>query len=85
MKHLLPKLFWGFGRSVFKCDTCILAKSQRVPFLINLNRIPHGHLFDIIHTEVWGPSPITRTSSNHWFVTFIDDCTRMIWLYFIKK
>ena len=82
MKHLLPNLFSNLHDLDFKCETCILAKSHRVPFSISLNKseVP----FTLIHSDVWGPSPITTISGNHWFVTFIDDCTRMTWLYLLK-
>jgi transposase InsO family protein len=33
---------------------------------------------------VWGPSPITTASGHRWFVIFVDDCTRMTWLYLLK-
>ncbi|BBH01335.1 receptor like protein 35, partial [Prunus dulcis] len=31
------------------------------------------------------PSPITASSGVRWFVTFVDDCTRMTWLYLLKN
>ena len=40
--------------------------------------------FGIVHSDVWGPSPITTSSGIRWFVTSIDDCTRMTWLYLFK-
>ncbi|CAL9004132.1 unnamed protein product, partial [Prunus brigantina] len=41
--------------------------------------------FTLIHSDVWGPSPITAPSGVRWFVTFIDDCTRMTWIYLMKN
>ncbi|RVW24902.1 Retrovirus-related Pol polyprotein from transposon TNT 1-94 [Vitis vinifera] len=31
-----------------------------------------------------GPSPITTVNGFKWFVLFVDDCTRMTWLYLLK-
>ena len=75
-------LFSNLHDSNFKCETCILAKSHRVPFPVILNKsdVP----FALIHFDVWGPSPITTVSGILWFITFVDDCTRMTWLYFLK-
>ncbi|KAI5312648.1 hypothetical protein L3X38_041821 [Prunus dulcis] len=75
MRYLLPKLFSVFKDSDFKCDTCILAKSHRASYPLSMNKstIP----FALIHSYVWGPSPISTHSGIRWFVTFIDDCTRM--------
>ena len=40
--------------------------------------------FSLIHSDVWGPSPITTSFDIRWFVTFIDACTCMTWLYLLK-
>ncbi|BBH08684.1 ABC-2 type transporter family protein [Prunus dulcis] len=69
--------------SDFTCDTCILAKSHRVPYPLSTNKCTTP--FMLIHSDVRGPSPITAPSGVQWFVTFIDDCTRMTWLYLLKN
>jgi len=83
MKHLFPQLFSTLRYSDFRCETCILAKSHRVPFPISLNKSDIPSI--LIHSDVWGPSPITTVSGIRWFVTFVDDCTRMTWLYLLKR
>ena len=82
LKHLFPDLFSNTMHSNFKCNTCILAKSHRVSYPVSMNKsaIP----FALIHSDVWGPSPITTSSGHRWFVIFVDDCTRMTWLYLLK-
>ena len=69
--------------SIFRCDVCELAKSHRVSFPSNLNKssVP----FMIVHSDVWGPSPNPTLGGSRWFVTFIDDCTRMTWVYLMKS
>lgn len=42
-------------------------------------------MFDLIHIEVWGLLNVLNISSAHWFVTFIDDCTRATWVYLLKQ
>ena len=39
----------------------------------------------VIHSNVWGPSKISTLGGSCWFVTFIDDCTRMTWLCLMKS
>lgn len=39
----------------------------------------------VIHSDVSGPSKVTTLSGSRWFVTFIDDCTRMTWLYLMTS
>ena len=83
MKHLFPDLFSSAGTTDFQCDTCILAKSHRVSYPLSANT--SGTPFALIHSDVWGPSPISTTSGFRWFITFIDDCTRMTWLFMMKN
>ena len=80
---MFPDLFSKSPYSNFKCDTCILAKSHRVSYSTSLNK--NDIHFALIHSDVWGPSPITTSSSIRWFVTFINDCTCMTWLYLLKQ
>ncbi|RVW92596.1 Retrovirus-related Pol polyprotein from transposon TNT 1-94 [Vitis vinifera] len=35
-------------------------------------------------TDHGGPSKVPTLSGSHWFVAFIDDCTRMTWLCLMK-
>ena len=41
--------------------------------------------FSLIHFDVWGPSPKSTLSSYRWFFLFVNDCTRMTWLYLLKN
>ena len=83
LKKLFPSLFVNLDISTFRCDVCELAKSHRVSFPSNLNKssVP----FMIVHSDVWGPSPNPTLGGSRWFVTFIDDCTRMTWVYLMKS
>lgn len=82
LKHLLPYLFSGLHVSELKCDTCILTKIHRVSYPSSSNESDTP--FALIHSDVWGPSPISTLSGFRWFVTFVDDCTHMTWLYVMK-
>ncbi|KAM7499356.1 hypothetical protein LguiA_023770 [Lonicera macranthoides] len=83
LKKLFPNLVNNTDSSVFHCETCELAKSHRTSFKPSLSRssVP----FMIIHSDVWGPSHISSLSGTRWFVTFIDDCTRMTWVCPMKS
>ncbi|RVW98129.1 Retrovirus-related Pol polyprotein from transposon TNT 1-94 [Vitis vinifera] len=82
LKKLFPSLFAKSDISGFRCDICELAKSHRVSFPLILNKSPFP--FMVIHSDVWGPSKVPTLSGSRWFVTFIDDCTRMTWLCLMK-
>jgi len=90
LKKLFPNLFVKYDISSFKCDVCELAKSHHVSFPLSLNRSSVS--FMVIHLDVWGPfrclggpSNVPILSGSHWFVTFIDDYTRITWVSLMKS
>ena len=83
LKKLFPSLFAKFDISSFHCDVCELTKIHRASFQLCLNKSPLP--FMVIHSDVWGPSKVTTFSGSRWFVTFINDCTRMTWLYLMTS
>ena len=56
-----------------------MAKSHRTSYPLSLSQriVP----FELVHYDVWGPSPIANIHGVRWFIIFVDDCTRMTWLY----
>lgn len=41
--------------------------------------------FSLIHSDIWGPSRVPNILGARWFVSFIDDCTRVSWIYLLKQ
>ena len=83
LQKLFPKLFSKIIASDFKCDICELAKSHRVSFPISMNKSPVP--FMIIHSDGWGPANTPSMNGARWFVSFIDDNTRMTWVCLMKS
>lgn len=64
------------------CTTCCEGKQSRLPF-------PHAPTrnsspLDLIHADVCGPMETTSIGGSRYFLVFIDDCTRMAFVYFLK-
>lgn len=36
-----------------------------------------------LYTDVWDPSPVSSCLEFHYFIIFIDDCSRVTWIYFL--
>ncbi|GJU65696.1 retrovirus-related pol polyprotein from transposon RE1 [Tanacetum coccineum] len=67
-----------------KCEGCELGKSRRLPFSkVGVTRATHK--LEIVHSDVCGPMSTTSWSGNKYFILFIDDYTRMCWVYFLSS
>ncbi|KAK2414409.1 myosin-16 [Trifolium repens] len=82
IKSMYPELFLRHSVESFKCDVCEFAKHHRVSFSPNFNKSVEP--FNIIHSDVWGPAPTSNVSGAKWFVSFIDDCTRLTWVFLMN-
>ena len=41
--------------------------------------------FKLIHSNVWGSCPVMSPTGFKYFVTFVDDFSRVTWLYLMKS
>ena len=41
--------------------------------------------FQIVHSDVWGPAPHLSLDGYRYYVSFVDDFTRYIWLYSLRQ
>jgi len=81
LKILFPSLFTSNTETI-KCETCIRAKNHRVTFPPNNNRV--NYAFPLVHSDVWGPAPDSHNNQFQYFLLFVDDFSRMTWVYFLK-
>ena len=66
------------------CEDCIFGKQKKVCF-IKIGKTPKAERLELVHTDVWGPYPVSSLACSLYYVTFIDDSTRKLWVYFLKK
>ena len=64
------------------CNSCQLEKIHKVYFSLSLSIAIKP--FELIHTNLWGPSPVSSISSARYFLIFIDDHTCFTWFYLLK-
>ena len=65
------------------CEGCILGKQHRENFPSGKS-IREKAPLEIFHSNLCGPMQTPSLASNHYMLTFIDDYTRKIWVYFLK-
>ncbi|KZV18236.1 hypothetical protein F511_28102 [Dorcoceras hygrometricum] len=66
------------------CESCIFGKQRKVSFSKG-GREPKAAKLELVHTDVWGPSPVPSLGGSRYYVTFIDDSSRKVWVYFLKN
>ena len=60
-----------------------MGRQREVTFSTSQHKIKG--LLDLIHMDVWGLSPTTFIRCAKYYVMIIDDFSRRIWVYFLKK
>lgn len=80
LKHM--SLYGVDLSSCNKCTVCPLAKQTRLPFQISMSRA--DNVFDLLHLDVWGPYRTATHNGCRFFLTIVDDNSRMTWLYLMK-
>lgn len=64
------------------CKSCQLSKQPRASFPISVF-FGSSKPFDLVHSDVWGPVSVTNYYKFKYYLLFIDNFTRMTWLYLI--
>ncbi|GJS93442.1 retrovirus-related pol polyprotein from transposon TNT 1-94 [Tanacetum coccineum] len=66
-----------------KCSHCLAGKQTRLAFK---SRSPFRmeNILDLVHSDVCGPMKTKTLGGCSYFVTFIDDHSRKVWVYTLK-
>jgi hypothetical protein len=71
------------GREIEKCVGCVLGKQHRDSFPTKSGRRA-TKLLEIVHTDVFGPTQVASMGKSRYFVTFIDDFSRYVYVYTLQ-
>ena len=44
-----------------------------------------SNVLQVVHSYVWGPTKTVSMGGCRFYVTFIDDHTHRVWVYFMKE
>ena len=69
-------------KSDFLCDSCCIAKSHKLPYSPSLTQ--YTAPLELIHSDLWGPAPITSRNGFRYYVNFVDQYSRFTWFYLLK-
>ena len=65
------------------CQVCPLAKQKKLSFPFK-NELSY-HAFDLLHLDVWGPFSTEPMEGFKYFMTIVDDCTRVTWVKMLRN
>lgn len=71
-----------FSGEFDKCRECVLGKAHRKSFSSSGSKT--SEILELIHTDVCGPMQVTSLGGCLYFVTFIDDFSKKVFVYFLK-
>ena len=80
LRHLFPSLF--HNKDSFQCEVCQLSKHRHVFLPPQIYRASKP--FTLIHSDIWGPSRVSTLSHQRWFLSFVDDHTRVCWVFLLR-
>ena len=67
----------------FDCVSCQLGKQS--VFSFNTSESMSTDIFDLIHSDVWGPSSVSSIGgSQYFFFVFVDDYSHYSWIFHMK-
>ncbi|KAH9705144.1 Integrase catalytic domain-containing protein [Citrus sinensis] len=64
------------------CEKCVFGKATRHRF--NPGKKETKQTLDYVHSDLWGPSQVPSHGGARYFITFIDDYSRRVWVYVLK-
>ena len=66
----------------FDYVSCQLGKQPALSF--NSSELISTDIFDLIHSDVWGLSPVSSIGESRYFVVFVDDYSHCTWIFHMK-
>ena len=66
------------------CGSYVMGNQKKLSFLIGGGKLKATKL-ELVHNDLWGPSSVASITGSRYYITFIDDCSRKKWIYFLKN
>lgn len=79
MSYGIPEMI----QTLKKCDKCLMSKQTRKPFSFKAKFVSTKAL--IVHADICGPISPTTPGGNRYFLLFVDDYSRKMWVYILKE
>jgi transposase InsO family protein len=64
------------------CKHCLIGKMHKLPFAHS--KFQSTQPLELVHSDVWGPAPVSSSNGNKYYLLFVDDFSRYSWLFLLK-
>ena len=64
------------------CRHCLSGKMHQ--FLFPVSTFHASKPLELMHSDVWGPAPVTSTNDFQYYLLFVDEYSKFSWLYLLK-
>lgn len=64
------------------CNSCYSNKSHSMPF--SKGSLHSVSPLNLIYDDLWGPSPVISIGKKRYYVLFVDQFSRYMWLFTLK-
>ena len=64
------------------CLACCFGKIHKFPF--RLSYTTYTKPLQLVHFNLWGPSPMLSSSGYRYYINFIDEFSCFTWIFFVK-
>ena len=71
--HITAEQFKTAGQDL--CEPCVLGKQHRAPFKPSSSKAARP--LSLVHTDLCGPLPVTSMGGNSYFLTLLDDYSKL--------
>lgn len=83
VKNMAEGIVFPSTTSVEPCIDCLKGKQSRFPFSKHGNRATK--LLELVHSDLCGPMEHLSIGKARYFITFIDDFSRKVFVYFLSS
>lgn len=84
LKNLVNGMSFDSSEQLTFCETCVLGKHSATTFP-QKSLTKSDKILELIHSDVYGPMRVQSIGGATYFVTFIDDKSRYVEVFFLKS
>ena len=85
LKFLFPdvkSVLNNCASSIHNCIPCLHGKMHNLHF--PKSQFHASFTFELVHSDAWGPAPVTSIDDYRYYVLFVDHFTQFTWIFLLK-